>query len=82
MTKSLIQPQDRLGLSRTEASEYIGVGVGLFDLMVKDGRMPPPRHVNSRLIWARKEVEKHFVDLPYADVVAQNGESPTGWDMT
>ena len=29
-----------LGLSREEAAEYVGVGVSLFDAMVKDGRMP------------------------------------------
>jgi hypothetical protein len=32
----LVQPHTQLGLSRPEAADYIGVGVSLFDEMVKD----------------------------------------------
>jgi len=34
-----------LGLSRVLASEFVGVGVTKFDLMVDDGRMPKPRRM-------------------------------------
>jgi len=47
----LVQPPVRLGLSRAEAAEYIGVGVSLFDQMVADGRMPQPKLINTRKVW-------------------------------
>lgn len=61
---SSISPQDRLGLSRVEAAEYVGVGVALFDAMVADGRMPPPKTINSRKVWPRQRVEIAFSELP------------------
>jgi len=64
MTKSLIQPQDRLGLSRLEAAEYIGVSAKFFDELVADGRMPPPKLLNSRKVWSRLRLEKAFAELP------------------
>jgi hypothetical protein len=59
-----MQPQDRLGLSRAEAAEYIGVGVSLFDQMVADGRMPPAKLINSRKVWMRSKIERAFAELP------------------
>src|SRR5436309_15841447 len=41
------------GLSRSEAAAYVGVSPSLFDAMVKDGRMPQPKRINSRTIWDR-----------------------------
>jgi hypothetical protein len=41
------------GLSRVEAAQYIGVSPSLFDVMVKDGRMPPPKPINARKVWDR-----------------------------
>jgi predicted DNA-binding transcriptional regulator AlpA len=76
-----VQPPVALGLSRAEASAFVGVGVSLFDEMVKDGRMPPPRKANSRLIWSRVELEKAFTDLPYAWVQGQSVESSVEWDF-
>jgi hypothetical protein len=64
-----------------EAAAFIGVGVSLFDEMVKDARMPPPRKANSRLIWSRVELEKAFADLPYAEVQGQNAEPAIGWSF-
>ena len=64
MTKKLIQPQDRLGLSRVEAAEYVGIGASLFDEMVNDGRMPQPKLINSRKVWSRLKIEKAFAELP------------------
>ena len=71
--RPLIPAQDRVGLSRTEAAEYIGVSTSLFDEMVKDGRMPPPKLINSRKVWMRAKIEKAFAELP------DDGES-TGCD--
>jgi predicted DNA-binding transcriptional regulator AlpA len=62
--RPLIPAHDRIGLSRAEAAEYIGVGVTLFDQMVADGRMPPAKQINSRKVWMRTKIEKAFAELP------------------
>jgi predicted DNA-binding transcriptional regulator AlpA len=62
------------GLSRSEASRYIGIGTTLFDKMVKDGRMPMPKIINSRKIWCRIEIEQAFIALP--DDGAANDNNP------
>jgi predicted DNA-binding transcriptional regulator AlpA len=60
----LVPAHERAGLSREEAAEFIGVSPTLFDEMVKDGRMPPPKMINSRRVWWRLGLEKAFVGLP------------------
>jgi predicted DNA-binding transcriptional regulator AlpA len=52
------------GLSRTEAAAYIGVSPSMLDLMVKDGRMPQPKCINSRRVWDRRELDEAFAQLP------------------
>lgn len=52
------------GLSRTQAAVYVGVSTSLFDQMVTDGRMPPPREINRRRIWDRHQVDASFDELP------------------
>jgi hypothetical protein len=61
---ALVQQPVRLGLSRAEAAEYIGVGVSLFDQMVTDGRMPKPKLINTRKVWHRGRVDEAFAELP------------------
>jgi predicted DNA-binding transcriptional regulator AlpA len=58
--QTLVPPPVRLGLSRAEAAEYIGVGVTLFDQMVADGRMPKPKLINSRKVWNRHRLDEAF----------------------
>jgi predicted DNA-binding transcriptional regulator AlpA len=53
-----------LGLSRDEAAQHIGIGTTLFDEMVTDGRMPPPKRINSRKVWNRIAIEQAFAELP------------------
>jgi predicted DNA-binding transcriptional regulator AlpA len=74
--KGLIPPSERLGLSRAEAAEYVGVSPRLFDEMVSDGRMPKPKRVNSRLIWSRRALEIAFAELPED---GQNPRPPSPW---
>ena len=62
--RPLIPAHDRIGLSRAEAAEYIGVGVSLFDEMVADGRMPKPKLINSRKVWHRERLAEAFAELP------------------
>jgi hypothetical protein len=52
------------GLSRIEAAAYIGISPPLFDEMVKDGRMPPAKTINSRKVWDRLGVDIAFNALP------------------
>jgi predicted DNA-binding transcriptional regulator AlpA len=65
-TTLLIQPAMRLGLSRTEAAEYVGVSPSLFDELVADGRMPPAKAINARRVWHRAAIERAFLELPNA----------------
>jgi excisionase family DNA binding protein len=55
---------DRIGMSRTEAAEYIGISASTFDAMVADGRMPSPKEIGARRVWSRRAVERAFADLP------------------
>jgi predicted DNA-binding transcriptional regulator AlpA len=48
------------GLSRVQAAAYVGVGTTLFDAMVKDGRMPKPFRINTRILWDRYKLDAAF----------------------
>ena len=61
------------GLGRVEAASYIGVSPSLFDQMVKDGRMPSPKRINSRTIWDRFSLDVAFDGLP-------DGDENNPWD--
>lgn len=63
-------------MSRTESAEYIGVSTTLFDQMVRDGRMPRGKMINSRRVWPRLQLESAFAHLP------EEGHDPpadSGW---
>lgn len=62
-----------LGLGREVASQFLGIGAGKFDEMVKDGRMPPAKRIDGRKVWDRRELETYFTALP-----ADSG--PNEWD--
>jgi hypothetical protein len=36
----------------------------LFDEMVKDGRMPGPKRINSRVVWDKRLLDEAFEALP------------------
>jgi hypothetical protein len=61
------------GLSRVEAAAYVGVSPSLFDEMVKDGRMPEAKKVNTRVIWDRLALDAAFSALP-------SSEEENPWD--
>ncbi|MFM9850159.1 MAG: hypothetical protein ACKVP3_23755 [Hyphomicrobiaceae bacterium] len=52
------------GLSREMAACYIGVSPTLFDDMVRDGRMPKPKRINSRTVWDLRQLDSAFDALP------------------
>jgi len=58
------RPSPRRGLSRIEAAIYIGIGVTMFDAMVADGRMPPPKRVGARKLWDVLQLDVAFDALP------------------
>ena len=51
------------GLTRLQAAEYIGVGASKFDEMVADGRMPPPKKIDGRVVWDRVLLDERFEAL-------------------
>jgi predicted DNA-binding transcriptional regulator AlpA len=53
-----------LGLSRVQVAAYIGVSPTLFDELVRDGRMPPPKRINRRRLWDRRAIESAFAEFP------------------
>jgi hypothetical protein len=55
------------GLSRVEAADYIGVSPSTFDKLVHDGRMPPPKRINTRTIWDVRKLDIAFENLPSDD---------------
>ena len=52
------------GLSRVQAAEYIGVSTTKFDEMIADGRMPPPKRIDARVVWDREKLDMAFAALP------------------
>lgn len=62
------------GLSREQAAAYVGISPSLFDMLVKDGRMPGPRHINARAVWDRLQLDAAFAALP------GNDDAVNPWD--
>jgi predicted DNA-binding transcriptional regulator AlpA len=60
------------GMSRIECASYVGVSPSLFDEMVRDGRMPGPKLINSRTVWDRIAVDLAFEQLPNRDQAADD----------
>ena len=55
------------GMSRVEAADYVGVSASLFDAMIRDGRMPGPKLINTRTVWDRLALDRAFEALPDRD---------------
>jgi predicted DNA-binding transcriptional regulator AlpA len=66
-TSALPQSLAPRGLSREQAAAYVGVSASLFDMLVKDGRMPGPKRINARAVWDRIELDEAFTALPGND---------------
>jgi excisionase family DNA binding protein len=72
MPERLLPRPVPLGLSREEAAEYIGVSPAKLDAMVKDGRMPKPKHIDRRRVWDRTMLDAAFAALPDEGEPADN----------
>jgi predicted DNA-binding transcriptional regulator AlpA len=55
------------GLSRVQAAAYIGISPTLFDELVRDGRMPQPVRIKSRVLWDRLQLDAAFAALSDVD---------------
>ena len=64
------------GISREQAAEYVGLGTTKFDELVRDGRMPKPKLVDSRKVWVVDRLKAALLALP------EEGEAPVvnPWD--
>lgn len=71
-------PIEPRGLNRADAAYYVGVGTSLFDRMVADGRMPPPRIVGSRTLWDRHALDQAFDELPSRDAATNEIDALMG----
>ena len=58
------RPVPFLGMNRTEAAAYINVSPSKFDEMVRDGRMPPPKRIDTRCVWDSRQLSSAFDKLP------------------
>ena len=63
----------RRGLSRQEAARYVGISAPKFDELVREGRMPQPFRIGSRVIWDLRQVDDAF------DALSGFNEG-TGWE--
>lgn len=57
----------RRGLRREEAALYIGVSPAKFDEMVKDGRMPRPKSIDTCKTWDIWKLDIAYDALPEDD---------------
>lgn len=70
-----------LGLGRAEAAAYLGISPGTFDKLVQDGRMPPPKLIESRKVWDRDAITIAFRELPEPERPdPRQPEGGTGWE--
>ncbi len=65
-------------LSKESAAAYVSVSMGLFDEMVDDGRMPPPRILsNKRRAWDIRQLDIAIDNLPLA---CEDSRSDQTWE--
>jgi predicted DNA-binding transcriptional regulator AlpA len=63
-------------VSRETAAELLGISAGTFDKLVKAGKLPEPREVESRILWDSAEIRAAWRAMP------RRGQQPPGneWD--
>ena len=76
MTPPIERPIPRRGLSRVEAAMYLGISASKFDELVRDGRMPRPKRIDTRKIWDVRDLDVAFDALPGENQQSQG----SSWD--
>jgi predicted DNA-binding transcriptional regulator AlpA len=56
-----------LGLSREQASAYVGVSPTTFDKAVGEGKMPKPFRLYGRMLWDRRKLDMAITALDTED---------------
>jgi hypothetical protein len=69
------------GLSRKQASEYIGVSPSHFDKLVADRIIPPAKRLAGRTVWDLKQLDKAF-DALDNDSWHDDSSGGNSWDRT
>jgi predicted DNA-binding transcriptional regulator AlpA len=64
MTSRVERPVPRRGLSRIEAAMYLGISPSKFDELVRGGRMPKPKRIDTRKVWDLYQLDLAFDELP------------------
>ncbi|SDQ27757.1 hypothetical protein [Pseudovibrio sp. Tun.PSC04-5.I4] len=64
------------GLSKPQAASYIGVSVGLFDLLVSEHKMPKAKQIASRKVWDVFEIDQAFEILPHDGAEISHDQEP------
>lgn len=64
----------RRGLRRPEAALYVGVSPSKFDELVRDGRMPKPKRLDSCVVWDVRQLDLAF------DAIEGDDDGPNEWD--
>lgn len=54
-------------ICREAAAEFVGISPTKFDEMVRDGRMPAPRRIDSRVLWDVAALNRSVDRLPGGD---------------
>ncbi|MBB2163849.1 hypothetical protein HLH26_04730 [Gluconacetobacter sp. 1b LMG 1731] len=72
-----------LGLGRSAAAQFIGVGEATFDRMVQEGLMPKGKRVFRRVIWDRRDLADAMAALdrkPGQTAARAAGTGINPWD--
>jgi predicted DNA-binding transcriptional regulator AlpA len=64
------------GLSREQASAYVGVSPTYFDALVARNVMPPARRLGGRHAWDIRDLDKAFDRLPQTNDEAGPASAP------
>jgi predicted DNA-binding transcriptional regulator AlpA len=67
-------------LSRPEAATFTGVSPTVFDRMVRDGLMPSPLRVYSRVLWDVRALEASIARLPGNGTSTDSVDTGNSWD--
>lgn len=72
---SEIRPIPRRGLSRVEASMYVGLSPSKFDELRKSRQISPPRLIDGRKVWDIRDLDRDFETFPI-----EGGDAEDNWD--